>query len=260
MSARLAVVTGGSRGIGRATARALLAGGHRVLITGRDASTLRQACADLSEAGQIEPMVLDGTDLDAIAAALAGVPADILVANVGIGFSGTVQGTSLTEWQRVLTANLTGTFVTARAVLPGMLERGWGRIVTVGSLASVHAIRYGAAYTASKHGLLGLTRAIAEDCRGKGVTANLVAPAFVRTDMARENVERMVAGGIDPAEAERRLAAMSSWGRLIEPEEVAERIRRLTTEEAAGTTGTVVTVGFDDDGDPAAVARTGAST
>ena len=254
MSGRVAVVTGGSRGIGRSVAELLVADGHRVLITGRDAAVLDRTCAELNGTGDaggtVEPLVLDTTDLDGVTATLCEVPVDILVANVGIGFSGAVSSTDLADWNRVLTTNLTGTFVTIKAVLDGMLANGWGRIVTVGSMASVHGIRYGAAYTAAKHGLLGLTRSVALDCRGKGVTANMVAPAFVRTDMAAENIERMVAGGMSAQEAEQRLAALSSWGRLIEPEEVARAVRDLTTDGSAEVTGTVVTLGFDDDGAP----------
>ena len=142
--------------------------------------------------------------------------------------------------------NVTSAFVAMSALLPGMLERGWGRIVTVGSLASHEPIRHGVAYTASKHALLGLTRAVAADVAGRGITVNMVAPAFVRTDMTTENAQRMAyASGGSVTEAERKLAGLSTLGRLIEPEEVAAEICRYVDDEAGELNGQSVALGFE---------------
>jgi len=242
---RLAVITGGSRGIGFATARLLLELGHDVVITGRTRESLDRACEELAGLGTISGLALDSADAASTQRALEPLGADILVCNVGTGFSGTAQSTSLDEWEMVLRTNLTSAFAAMKAALPAMLDRGWGRIVSVGSMASHQPIRYGAAYTASKHALLGLTRAVAEDTRGTGVTANLVAPAFVRTDMTVANAQRIAeARGSSLAEAEQQLGTMSNLGRLIEPEEVAEQIVALTTEDLT-TTGTSVPMGFE---------------
>lgn len=243
---RTAVVTGGSRGIGLATARALLERGHRVVITGRNESTLKAAQADLARPGRVDLLPFDSSDPEATQMSLGSIVADILIANVGVGFSGSIADTPLSRWRQVMDTNVTSAFVAISALLPGMLERGWGRIVTVGSLASHEPIRYGVAYTASKHALLGLTRAVAADVAGRGITVNMVAPAFVRTDMTTENAQRMAyAGGGSVTEAERKLAGLSTLGRLIEPEEVAAEICRYVEDGAGELNGQSVALGFE---------------
>jgi NAD(P)-dependent dehydrogenase (short-subunit alcohol dehydrogenase family) len=177
---------------------------------------------------------------------LSGIRADVLVANVGVGYSGTITRTSIEDWDSVMRNNVTSAFVAIQAVIGGMLERNWGRIVTVGSMASHVPVRSGVAYVASKHALLGLTRAIALDTKGTGVTVNMVAPAFVRTDMTEENIERIVAAsGLSSSVAEQKLAALSPLNRLLEPEEVAAEIMRFVRDEIGQVTGTSVFMGFE---------------
>lgn len=243
---KTALVTGGSRGIGRSVAEQLLRNGHRVVITARSQASIDEALRVLAPIGPVTGLVLDAADSDATRQAMSPMRVDILVCNVGQGYSGTVLTTPVEDWQRVLATNVSSAFDAIASVLPGMLDRGWGRIVTVGSMGSHRPLRYGLAYTTSKHALWGLTRAVAEDLRGTGVTANMVAPAFVRTEMTAETAA-IVAGssGMTTAEAEERLAALSDWGRLIEPEEVAVAIVALTKDELE-VTGTSVTLGFDD--------------
>lgn len=227
-SGRTAVVTGGSAGIGLATAERLVADGFAVTITGRDRSRLEAAVAHLDGVGVL---VLDALDLDATAAALQDLAPDVLVANVGAAFSGDLAHTSLDDWQRVLSTNVTSAFVAIQAVVPPMVTRGWGRIVTIGSLASHRPIRHGVAYTASKHALWGLTRAVALDLKRTGVTANLVAPAFVRTGMTRANAETIsAASSRSVEEVERRLAALSDLGRLLEPAEIAAEVAAFVAD------------------------------
>ena len=134
--------------------------------------------------------------------------------------------------------NATGAFLCTRAVLPGMLERGSGRIVTVASTAGRAGARYTAAYTASKHAAVGLMRAVAAEVAGTGVTANAVCPAFVRTDMTARSVERIVARtGRSEADAEAALAEAAPLGRLLEPEEVAFAVAFLAAAEAGAING-----------------------
>jgi NAD(P)-dependent dehydrogenase (short-subunit alcohol dehydrogenase family) len=243
---RTVVITGGSRGIGLATARQLLELGHHVIVTGRNSESLDEAVRSLSALGSITGLAFDSSDHYTARDLLEGTGADILVCNVGMGFSGSITTTTIDEWHQVMDTNVTSAFSAISAVLPGMLAYGWGRIVCVGSIASHQAIRYGTAYTASKHALLGLTRAVAEDTRNTGILANMVAPAFVRTDMTLENTRRIAqARGGTQEDAEARLGALSTLGRLIEPEEVAEQIVKLTAEELTAT-GTSVTMGFDE--------------
>jgi NAD(P)-dependent dehydrogenase (short-subunit alcohol dehydrogenase family) len=214
---RTVVVTGGKRGIGTA-------------ITAAFAS---ENVIPLSSAD------LDVTDEAAVTRVFEEIgPVDVLVNNAGVSSSAPVKRTTLAEWERQLAVNATGAFLCTRAVLPGMLERGSGRIVTVASTAGRAGARYTAAYSASKHAAVGLMRAVAAEVAGTGVTANAVCPAFVRTDMTARSVERIVARtGRSEAEAEAALAEAAPLGRLLEPEEVAFAVAFLAAPEAGAING-----------------------
>lgn len=245
---RTAVVTGGSRGIGYCVAQQLLENAFDVVITGRNETSLRNAQRELGVLGNVTIIAFDASDTQVASRLLSVIDADVLVANVGIGFSGTTSKTTVRDWEMLLENNVTSAFVAIKSVLEGMLERKWGRIITVGSMASHIPIRSGVAYVTSKHALLGLTRAVALDTKGTGVTVNMVAPSFVRTDMTTENVERIVAAsGLSSDIAEQKLAALSPLNRLLEPEEVATEIMRFVLDETGEMTGTSVAMGFNLD-------------
>jgi NAD(P)-dependent dehydrogenase (short-subunit alcohol dehydrogenase family) len=216
---RLVVVTGGKKGIGKAVAERFSAAGDRVEPAGHDD--------------------LDVTDEDAVATFFEEVgPVDVLVNNAGVAWSTPLRQTSLEDWNAHLNVNATGAFLCTRAVLGGMIERGGGRIVTVASVAGLVGARYTGAYTASKHAAIGLMRATAAEVAGTGVTANAVCPIWVRTDMTRRAVERIVhATDRDEEQAEAELAAMAPLGRLLEPEEVAFAVQFLAAPEAAAING-----------------------
>ena len=216
---RRVVVTGGTRGIGRAVAERFAAAGHEVLGPGS--------------------AELDVTDEAAVGAFFASAGAvDVLVNNAGVSEAAPVGKTLLADWERQMAVNATGSFLCARAVLPGMLERGFGRIVCVASTAGVAGARYTAAYTASKHAAVGLMRATASEVAGTGVTCNAVCPSFVRTDMTRESVSRIAAAtGRSELESEAALVRMSPLGRLLEPQEVAAAVAFLTSDEAGAING-----------------------
>ena len=213
------VVTGGTRGIGRAVAQRFEANGCEVLAPGS--------------------AELDVTDEAAVGAYFASAGAvDVLVNNAGVSGAAPVAKTLVPDWERQMAVNATGSFLCARAVLPGMLERGFGRIVWVASTAGLVGARYTGAYTASKHAAVGLMRATAGEVAGTGVTCNAVCPTFVRTDMTRESVARIAAAtGRSEAEGEAALARMSPLGRLLEPEEVAAAVAFLASEDAGAING-----------------------
>jgi NAD(P)-dependent dehydrogenase (short-subunit alcohol dehydrogenase family) len=216
---RRVVVTGGTRGIGAAIAARFAAGGEDVVAVGRT------EC--------------DVTDEAAVGALFDRVGAvDVLVNNAGMASSATLRRTALADWRAQLDVNATGAFLCTRAALPGMLERGGGRIVTVASTAGVVGAKYTAAYTASKHAAVGLTRAVAAEVAGTGVTANAVCPTFVRTDMTRESLRRIAEmTGRSEAEGEAALAAATPLGRLLEPDEVAFAVAFLAAPEAGAING-----------------------
>jgi NAD(P)-dependent dehydrogenase (short-subunit alcohol dehydrogenase family) len=229
---RVVVVTGGGKGIGKAVVARFSAAGDRVVAVGRDRGALETAGADEAE-------VCDVTDEQQVAALFERVGAvDVLVLNAGVATSARLERTTLADWHAHLDVNATGAFLCTRAALGGMLERDRGRIVTVASTAGLVGSRYTAAYTASKHAAVGLMRAVAAEVAGTGVTANAVCPAYVRTDMTRRSIERIVATTErSEEEAEAALAAQTPLGRLLEPEEVAFAVAFLAAPEAAAING-----------------------
>jgi NAD(P)-dependent dehydrogenase (short-subunit alcohol dehydrogenase family) len=212
---RVVVVTGGKRGIGAAISARFAAAGDTV-------HALSSADCDV-------------TDEARVAEVLGGLAVDVLVNNAGVSDSAPVKRTTLAQWRAQMDVNALGAFLCTRAVLPGMAERGHGRIVTVASVASHHGSRYTAAYTASKHAVLGFTRAVAAEVAGTGVTANAVCPAYVRSDMTDRTIAAIEARTGRDGEA--ALATMAPLGRLVEPEEVAFAVAFFAAPEAGAING-----------------------
>jgi NAD(P)-dependent dehydrogenase (short-subunit alcohol dehydrogenase family) len=166
---------------------------------------------------------------------------DILVNNAGIAPSAPLRSITLETWNRVFAVNSTGTFLCTQALVPGMVERGWGRVVNVASIAGRTAAPYIAAYAASKHAVVGFTRAVAAEVAASGVTVNAVCPGYVDTRMTDESVAR-IAGktGMPAEEARERILRTSPQHRLIEPEEVAYLVLALCDPRARGVNGQAV--------------------
>ena len=228
-AARTCLVTGASRGIGAAVAAALSADGHRVALVARDTAALEEVRRGLpSPSLGVSADVTDPAQLEAAVARVEGEwgTVEVLVSNAGAGFAAPLVDTSDDDWSRMLELNLTAPFRLVRRVLPGMLESGWGRIVVVASVVAKRGEPQVAAYTAAKHGVLGLVRAAAVEVARTGVTVNAVCPGYVDSPMTDATVAA-IAGrtgrGLDEARAV--LARRQPIGRLIEPGEVAEAVR-----------------------------------
>jgi NAD(P)-dependent dehydrogenase (short-subunit alcohol dehydrogenase family) len=237
-----AVVTGASRGIGLAIAHALSSQGARVTLMARDASALEAAALELG--GDTAWQVVDVTDPDSVAGAFARAgAADILVNNAGQAASSPFARTDAALWQRMLDVNLTGAYHCIQAALPGMLDAGWGRIVNVASTAGLTGYRYVAAYCAAKHGLVGLTRALALELATKGVTVNAVCPGYTETDIVLDAVANIVRKtGRSESQARAELAAANPQGRLVRPEEVAHAVAMLCMPDATALNGQAIAV------------------
>lgn len=252
LAGRHALVTGGGRGIGAAIARRLLADGASVTLLGRDAAALDATVTALlpdvksgAALGAVQADVADpGSVADAFAeAGQARGAVTILVNNAGQAHSAPFGKTDLALWQRMLDVNLTGTFLCTQAALPAMLAQGWGRIVNVASTAGLIGYGYVSAYCAAKHGVIGLTRALALEVAAKGVTVNAVCPGYTETDIVREAVANIVAKtGRTDEQARAELAARNPQRRLVQPDEVADAVAWLCRPSASAITGQALPV------------------
>jgi NAD(P)-dependent dehydrogenase (short-subunit alcohol dehydrogenase family) len=232
-----ALVTGGARGIGLGIAQLLAARGARVSIVSRSVTTppvtvsglegLFCAQADVTEEEQVRRAFE--------ACREANGPVDILVNNSGIAESAPVMRTDLALWNRTIATNLTGTFLCTREVLQEMVAAGWGRIVNIASTAGLEGAPYIAAYCASKHGVVGLTRAVAAELTGTGVSANAVCPGYTETEMMRAAIANITARtGRLEAETRELMAQGNPEGRIATVEEVAQAVLHLIEGSHSG--------------------------
>ena len=241
-----ALVTGGGSGIGAEIAKVLVAAGMRVTITGRRLEVLQALAPQYP--GRMQAVVADVADAAAVASAFAQAkahfgPVQVLVNNAGQAQSAPFAKTDDALWQQMLAVNLTGTYHCTQAAVPDMLAAGWGRIVNIASTAGLVGYAYVAAYCAAKHGVVGLTRALALEYARKGITVNAVCPGYTETDLLRESIAHVVAQtGRTEAQAREAFCAGNPQGRVVQPQEVADAVRWLCGDAAASVTGQSIAV------------------
>ena len=239
LSGRVALITGGGTGIGRACAVLFAKEGARVAVGGRRREPLDETVSEISKPGTETLAVrCDVTERRSVEAAVAMVVEtfgrlDVLVNNAGAVIAATVEETSDQDWERIVAVNLTGTFLMSRAVVPALRKAGGGSIVNIGSILGIVARKERAAYCAAKAGVTGLTKAMALDHAHENIRVNCICPSLVETELGLQSILKAA----NP-EAERRArTAGIPLGRLGKPEDVAQMAVYLASEEASWITG-----------------------
>jgi len=248
---RLALITGGGRGIGRAIAHAFAREGAHVAVAARTTEQVERVATELSDQFQVQATAIacDVSDGGSVTAMFGKVDEafgrgpDILVNNAGIAESALLTRTDDELWRRLQGINLDGTFYCMRAALPQMIERGWGRIINVASIAGKTGAPYIAAYSASKHGVLGLTRSASQEVASKGITVNAICPGYVDTDMTTRGIENITKKtSLTKDQALDSIKKLSPQNRLVTSEEVAALALLLASEDGRGINGQAINI------------------
>jgi NAD(P)-dependent dehydrogenase (short-subunit alcohol dehydrogenase family) len=240
LAGKLALVTGGGRGIGASIARALAGIGARVIVCGRSKPDLDAIAKEINGVS-IKVDLLDRAATDHMLASVGHV--DVLVNNAGMAESAALERTTDEIWDRIVELDATVPFRITRAIVPGMVKAGWGRIINIASNAGVTGYGYSSAYCAAKHAMVGFTRALAIDLARTNVTINALCPGWVETQMAEEAVTRIASKtGRSVEEARTSLASMSPQRRMIQPDEVAHTALMLCSHEARGIHGQTIVI------------------
>ncbi|MES2948483.1 MAG: SDR family NAD(P)-dependent oxidoreductase [Pseudomonadota bacterium] len=243
---RHAIVTGGGQGIGAAITRLLVAQGANVTVLGRKLETVQALAAEQPQ--HMHAVSADVADADQVQAAFASArqrfgPISILINNAGQASSAPFLKTDAALWNQMLAVNLTGTLLCTQAAVPDMLAEKWGRVVNIASTAGLAGYAYVAAYCAAKHGVVGLTRALALEFAKKGLTVNAVCPGYTETDIVRSSIANvMTKTGRTEEQARAEFTAGNPQGRLVQADEVADTVAWLCGPAASAITGQSIAV------------------
>jgi NAD(P)-dependent dehydrogenase (short-subunit alcohol dehydrogenase family) len=252
LSGRGAIVTGGGRGIGASIAVALAGAGARVVVAARTRTEVERVAASLKAGGGSAWAVsCDVTDEESVrrmsqtARSHLGT-IDILVNNAGLGGSAPLARIALSEWDSMIAVHATGTFLCTRELLPGMVERGFGRVINVASVAGLEGGKYIAHYAAAKHAVVGFTRAVATEIENSGVTINALCPGYVDTPMTERTLANVQErAGLPRERALAAVLATTGQERLVAPEEVAARALELCHDDARDVNGQAIRIGVE---------------
>lgn len=246
---KIVLVTGGSGGLGKALARTFVAQGFRVVIAARDEAKLKLTAAEIaSNDRQVLPLPCDVTDREQVKRLAARIAAEVGTVEILINNAGIARAVKFADmpdelWDDTLATNLTGAYNCCKAFLPGMIFSGWGRIINIASTTAKVGYSHVTAYSASKHGLLGLTRSLALETAPRGVTVNAICPGYIDDERTHENAQLMAAKtGKSTQEILRLFAASAPQNRLISPNEVASLALLIASEKLAGMTGQAINV------------------
>lgn len=246
LDGKTALITGGGRGIGREIALTFARQGARIAVAARTADQVEQVAREIGN--NAIALVCDVSDSESVTGMFSDMrerlgDADILVNNAGVAESATFVNTTDELWHRHISINLSGTFYCTRAALPAMLKKRWGRVINIASIAAKTGAPYVSAYTASKHGVLGLTRTLALEVATAGITVNAICPGYVETEMVTRGIDQITKKtGRSPEEALDALKKMSPQNRLVTSEEVAAVALLLASDEGRGINGQGINV------------------
>lgn len=241
LQGKTALITGGGTGLGADLARGFADAGAKVWIAGRTSATLDAVAATHGSIHAVEADVTDETSVGAMFDFVG--PADIVIANAGASASAPLTRTNIEDWDAILAVNLTGTFLTFRAALRRMKGLDWGRLISVASTAGIKGYPYVSAYTAAKHGVIGLTRSVALECAAGGITANALCPGFLDTEMTKRSIDNIMdKTSMSAADARGNLERMSPQNRLIQPAEVTAAALWLCAAGSEGVTGQAISI------------------
>ncbi|MYM54064.1 SDR family NAD(P)-dependent oxidoreductase [Thalassovita mangrovi] len=240
LAGKKAFVTGGGSGVGAVIATQLAEAGAEVTICGRRLAPLEAVAGGHAN---ITAVVADITDEAAISAAIAAAAPDIVVANAGASESAPFVKTELAAFERMMTVNLIGTFLTLREGVKAMQGKPWGRLIAIASTAGIKGYPYVAPYAAAKHGVVGMVKSVALELARKGITANAICPGFLDTEMTERSIANIVEKtGRSPQEARASLEATNPMHRLVPPEDVARAVLWLCRDGSDMITGQSISI------------------